>query len=256
MKHLFNRWNDVRRTLGRLEKVLWLFDFDGTLAPIVKRPEKAVLPRTTRRLLAKLSQRFPGRVGILSGRRLSDIRAKVRIPGLTYAGTHGFSIRGPHIKWQYRLSSLRQKRLKMLGRWMGRRQKDVSGLWMEDKNWTICLHYREVEPKNMARARSVLREWRELAHKRGFIVQKGLKTLEVFSDDRWNKGKALRWIQNRTRAQGVFYVGDDTTDETVFRAGGKQRVTVRVGRSANSRAAYYVTRQEESPELLQKLLSL
>ncbi len=255
MKHLFRYWDRLRRTLGPANSAIWFFDFDGTLAPIVRHPQRAQLPRSTRRLLKELSRRHPRRVGILSGRPLGQIKTKVGIQGLIYAGTHGYEIAGPGIAWRYKLSSPRQKRMRTLAEWIRNRQTDIPGFWMEDKCWTICVHYRQVKPKDMSRAKEFLHRLRDQANGFRFVTQRGLKTLEIFSDPRWDKGKALQWIERRTGARGVFYMGDDSTDETVFRAGGRHRVMVRVGQSDRSRASYYVTRQEESRKLLERILS-
>ena len=84
MKPLFSRWNDVRRVFKRPERALWIFDFDGTLVPIARHPEKVVLPMATRHLLKELAQRFPDRVGILSGRALKHLRRRVGIRKLIF----------------------------------------------------------------------------------------------------------------------------------------------------------------------------
>src|SRR5207245_10928377 len=68
-------------------------DYDGTLTPIVSRPEKAALSNSTRQTLQKLAAQAPG--PILSGRDLEDIRHRVGIGGQVYAGSHAFDIAAP-----------------------------------------------------------------------------------------------------------------------------------------------------------------
>src|SRR5262249_60058416 len=68
-------------------------DYDGTLTPIVSRPEQATLSNSTRGVLRELSDAVP--VAILSGRDLDDVRRLVGLDGIVYAGSHGFDIAGP-----------------------------------------------------------------------------------------------------------------------------------------------------------------
>lgn len=95
MEHLFSVWQQIAERIRNADQVLLLSDFDGTLSPIVGRPEEAVLPDGTRRAIEALAahQRFG--VAVVSGRALSDIKNKVGIQNITYAGNHGMEIGGP-----------------------------------------------------------------------------------------------------------------------------------------------------------------
>ncbi len=209
-----------------------------------------------RLLLRKLARRFPGRVGILSGRSLKHLRRKVGVPDLIYGGTHGFEIKGPDFSWEYPLSRRRKKLLQVwIREWRGK-IKAIPGLWIENKGWTACLHFRETRIRDRHRLQSLLRKICNQTHGFCFQYQKGLQSLEFYSDDRWNKGQATCWLKKHCQAAAVFYVGDDTTDETVFRALGRTDVTIRVGRSQVSRARYYLKQQSESEKLLKRILSL
>jgi trehalose-phosphatase len=256
VRYLFNRWDAARRALGRPETVLWLFDFDGTLAPIVKHPRDAIMRPGVRRLLRKLAQRFPGRVGVLSGRPLEQVRRKVGIPGLLYAGTQGFEIQGPRTRWTRLVSPRRIKQFKELISDLHRQLKGVRGLWIEDKKWTLCVHYRETRRDDRARVDSFLKTVRTSVRRAGFKTGEALQAMEIFSDTHWDKGQAAHWLTGRTRARRVFYAGDDATDESVFRVLRRSGVAVRIGRSATSHAAYYLKRQSESAKLLQRILNL
>jgi trehalose-6-phosphatase len=85
-------------------------------------------------------------------------------------------------------------------------------------------------------------------------VQEGLKAFEIFSDARWNKGQAALKLRRRYRARNIFYVGDDATDETVFRVLGRSDVGVHVGRGP-SQADYFMNRQSKITTLLQRILT-
>jgi trehalose 6-phosphate phosphatase len=256
VKSFFSRKNNAWRVLRRPERMLWLFDFDGTLAPIAKRPEQAVLPAKTKFLLRKLAQRYPRRVGVLSGRLLKHLKRKVGIPGLLYGGAHGFEVQGPHLRWAMPIPATRKRALQDLVRPWRRRLKEVPGLWMEDKKWTYCIHYGEVRSKDRAVTRRILERIGKETRAMGFKLQKGLQSVEIFSNAKWNKGQSVLWLKKRGRYTGVFYMGDDATDETVFRVLGPSDVGVRIGRSNASQADYYVKRQSQSVQLLQRILDL
>jgi len=70
-------------------------DYDGTLTPIVERPELANLCEDTRWLLQALAQERRYTVSVISGRALSDLKNKVKIDGIIYSGNHGLEIEGP-----------------------------------------------------------------------------------------------------------------------------------------------------------------
>jgi trehalose 6-phosphate phosphatase len=256
VNELFSHWEDVRRALPRADHVLWLFDFDGTLAPIVKHPLEAAMPPDLRRLLRQLAQRHPGRVGVLTGRALGPLRKLVGLPELIYGGTHGFEIEGPDFRWRHPVSSVQQKRLHQMARLWRRELTGLRGLWMENKKWSLCVHYRQARAIDKGRVRSVLHTICSQARHLGFKVLDGLKTVEIFSTARWNKGQAVRWLRRHCRVEGVFYVGDDATDETVFRVLGRSDGAVRIGKSNASRAAYYLQRQSQIKKLLKRILTL
>ncbi|HEU0053988.1 MAG TPA: trehalose-phosphatase, partial [Longimicrobium sp.] len=87
-------WADAWRKTGRL---ILLLDFDGTLAPIVDRPELAAMPERTRAALERLMVMDGVEVAIVSGRGMADARERAGIPGIAYAGNHGMEIHGPGI---------------------------------------------------------------------------------------------------------------------------------------------------------------
>ena len=97
MEHLLSVWPRVTLQIRDARHILLLTDFDGTLTPIVERPELANLTENTRLVLEALARRYEFRVGVISGRALADLKDKVGIPGIIYAGNHGLEIEGPEI---------------------------------------------------------------------------------------------------------------------------------------------------------------
>src|SRR5688572_9669020 len=94
-----DHWDSILSDFIARPRLLIACDFDGTLAPIVDQPEEATLPSQVRRLLGKL-QALPGvTVAVISGRAVCDLRTRVGIDGVLYAGNHGLEIDAPGILW-------------------------------------------------------------------------------------------------------------------------------------------------------------
>ena len=115
MKHLFEEWEHIQNRIRQAQNLFLFFDFDGTLAPIVSRPELALCPREVKLLLRKLRDVRNVYLGIISGRSLEDIYEKVGIPGITYVGNHGLSIRNPVGVHKKRLSENLRKEFNSIG---------------------------------------------------------------------------------------------------------------------------------------------
>src|SRR4030042_1268947 len=94
MQHLFGVWDSIVTRIKSSKQVLLLFDYDGTLTPIVERPELADLHKESRQLLKAIVRKPRFTVGIVSGRALNDLQNRVSIPGIIYAGNHGLEIQG------------------------------------------------------------------------------------------------------------------------------------------------------------------
>ncbi len=95
MKHLFEAWNEVESQIRQARLLFLLLDYDGTLTPIVARPEQAVCPPGVKSLLEKLRGSPRVLVAIISGRALEDLKEKVGVSGITYVGNHGLEMENP-----------------------------------------------------------------------------------------------------------------------------------------------------------------
>ncbi len=229
------------------------FDFDGTLSPLVRRPNAARLPTRTRRLLQRLAS-LPGVVvAIISGRGLADISSRVPLPGLYHAGNHGLEIRGPDFDWRHPGAGTAVRHLRSLSRRLAVVLKDFPGVLLEDKRLTLSIHYRKLRPER--------EEEFELALKRLLISYDDLvlipakKTWEIRPKGSWGKGHALLKIARQAKANGfLFFIGDDHTDEHGFRFLGERAATVRVGHHLESSARFHLHRQGEVHSLLKKLV--
>jgi trehalose 6-phosphate phosphatase len=225
-------------------RTLLAFDFDGTLAPLVAHPAAAVMRARTARLLAALAGRYP--CLIVSGRSKRDVTRRLggaRV--IEVVGNHGADV-----------GTTRRQAAAIVAR--ARRQLTspvaaVTGAWMEDKTYSLSLHYRDApEP---LRARALLR--RAAARLAGVRVFDGKFVVNIVAAMSPHKGDAVERTRKRLDCDTIIYVGDDRTDEDVFRAVPRTRLLgIRVGCSPNTRADYCVATQRDVDDLLAALVKL
>ena len=262
MEHLFLAWASIAPRLKAARKVFLFSDFDGTLTPIVERPEDAVLDPEVRGLLQALASSPRFFLGIISGRALVDLQAKVAVPSVIFAGNHGLEISGPGLNFLSPLVADMKSTIRLIHSVLERTVTGIKGVVLEDKGLTLSVHYRQVAEPDLGNLTRAFRKAVGTAQMLGKIrVTTGKKVYEVRPPVDWNKGKALEHIMDRLRSEGrhgptlSFYLGDDMTDEDAFRAinrlGG---VSVYVGEGTHrSEAQYYVTSADEVAEFLRKL---
>lgn len=215
--------DEVRRRLepwlARRRTLSLLLDYDGTLAPIVARPDQALLPAATREVLEQ-GRRNPNLdITVVTGRGLEDIKARVGIPDITYVANHGFDIDGPGIALRHEDADAFRDAVGEAAQELDR--LGVRGATVEPKGATVSFHYRGVDPaeRDAARQRAerVLRR-RKLQVTRGKLVIEGRPPVD------WNKGTATLWVLNHRHGHDwpsrmrALYIGDDTTDEDAFRS--------------------------------------
>lgn len=222
---------------------LLAFDFDGTLAPIVSDRHAAQIRPETRPLLRAVSILYP--CAVISGRARADVLARLRgFPLFAVVGNHGAEAgQGP-------LDRTRRERLEDWKRSLKHDLSLVPGIDVEDKGFTLAVHYRHVPAPAAARA-LVLRAAAELD---GARVSRGRAVVNVAPCDAPDKGTALSCLVRRAGGRPVLYVGDDHTDERVFRST-SIGVGVRVGRTARSAAQWYLPTQAALDDLLRALLA-
>src|SRR4030043_1889532 len=132
MKHLFDVWGKVAHRLKSADPVLLLSDYDGTLTPIVDEPESAILFRETRKLLRRLAKNRRYTVGIVSGRALPDLKSKIGIDGIIYAGNHGLEIEGFGSSFLEPLAEERGPFLSMLNQALSATLRGIKGVFVEN----------------------------------------------------------------------------------------------------------------------------
>ncbi|MFA5353561.1 MAG: trehalose-phosphatase [Thermodesulfovibrionales bacterium] len=229
---------------------MFLFlDYDGTLAPIADSPGEAFMPQTIRSLLEEVSEKIP--VAIVSGRSLMDLRGRVGLEGIVYAGNHGAEIWDGRIVVQQEMSGGRVVVKELVER-LEKAVAHISGALVEEKGATASLHYRNVDP---LRRDELLDLFTNIAGDyQGLVrITHGKKVLEVRPIHAWNKGDAVLWIMDAMgEGRLPIYIGDDTTDEDAYRAIRGRGISVSIG--YNSEADYHLKSQGEVRDLLSLVL--
>ncbi|MEO8049270.1 MAG: trehalose-phosphatase [Acidobacteriota bacterium] len=242
MHYLLSRASRTILTRLAHEEVLCAFDFDGTLSPIVDRPEQAGMRVRTRRLLIRLAALYP--CIVVSGRARADVLSKLgAVKVARVIGNHGAETEAATC------SSRR-----MVARWTAALERElgaIPGLWMEDKGVSMAVHYRQSPHKTQV-LRHVLAAAGKLP---GVRVLGGKRVVNLVADGAPHKGDAVAAERTRLGCQWILYVGDDDNDEDAFALAG-QMVPVRIGRKQRSHARYYLHSQAEIDDLLDLLVRL
>lgn len=195
---------------ARLAEAAVLCDVDGTLAPIVPRPEDARLLPGAAAALVTLRARAR-LLGFVSGRALADVERIVSIDGCAYAGNHGMELRRPG--GQRELAPGVAEHVPAIqafaARWPAERLAR-GDLRLEDKGATLSLHARGArDPESAGR---ILEEVADDARAAGLVPTSGRQVLEVRPPVQVHKGTAVRALLDGAGARAALYVGDDRTD--------------------------------------------
>jgi trehalose-phosphatase len=214
-----------------------LLDVDGTLAPIAPRPEEAAVPAETRKVVAALAALPDVRVALVSGRAAADARRMVGVANVWVIGNHGFEVVSPDggelpepelEPWRSAIARAARRIAPLVA--------PVPGVLLEDKGWTLSVHYRLADPKVVPR---LVESVERVAEPLGLRVMRGKMVVEVRPDVRVDKGTAVLRLATQLGALGrrendvagddpdvaagdgsgsAVFVGDDRTDEDAFRA--------------------------------------
>ncbi len=259
VKPFWASWPRLRARIAAAPRKLLLLDFDGTLAAIAPSPDAVALRPRTRRALRALARRRDFRVTVISGRALADLRPYLRgIGGVLAVGNHGLEFSGGG-GWLQVPSRTRRRALSLrtlLGAFAKKCRVDFMGLpgvLVEDKGFAVAIHYRNLESRYTPAFREGLRFLRGHYRNSPLVWRRGKKVWEILPDIRWSKGLAALDLEKRFPGALPLAVGDDRTDEDMFRVLKRRGVTVRVGFSRRSGANYYLASQREIDALLESL---
>jgi len=240
------------RLTGRRASVF--LDYDGTLTPIVARPDLAILPQGMRVILRGLAAKCS--VAVVSGRDLADVRRLVGLDDIVYAGSHGFDISGPGgLAVQHKESAAFSEAVRRAAETLAAAVEPIEGALVEPKRFAVAVHYRQVAEKDLPAVEAAVDT--ALASVPELRKTYGKKVFELRPRFDWDKGKAVRWLMEALGQTGdnvvPFYLGDDLTDEDAFAALADDGVTIYVGAPHRTAARYLLDDTDQVGTFLTEL---
>ncbi len=243
-------WQTLPGELASKKRLLLFLDFDGTLAPIERTPRQARLPEATREVIRRLEAHRGVDVVVISGRTVRDIRAKVGLPGIYLAGNHGLEIEGPGVSFCHPKAVALRPVLRGLARELRRDCRDLAGVIVENKGMSVSVHYRRLPKERVKELGRLVRLWQKRTAGLPVRWRTGHKVWEILPDAGWDKGRAALLLLRRLRDPFPIAVGDDLTDEDMFRSLRTKGVTIRIGCPRPSLAQYCLASQRETARFL------
>jgi alpha,alpha-trehalase len=237
----------IMESLENKKPVLFL-DYDGTLTPIVSDPEDAVLSDKAREIVGELADLMT--IGVISGRDRQNVKSKIGLEKLYYAGSHGFDITGPNgLEMQYEPGRKTLPYLDEAEKNLKVKLKGVKGCQVERKKYAIAVHFRNVQESNIQEVKNAVNE--ELKNQERLKIGSGKKILELKPDLDWHKGRALDWLLEKLELKAdkyvPFFIGDDVTDEDALEAVKGKGIGIIVGSHDETTSATY--RLDESEDV-------
>jgi trehalose 6-phosphate phosphatase len=231
---LNRRWAALAPLIADPAAAAVLCDLDGTLAPIVARPELVEVPDRARRALGRIAARY-ALCAVITGRRPEVARELVGLDGIAYAGNHGFELLEPGTPEPLPSPALagREGDAPDFAARLDLQALEQEGLRFEDKGPIIAFHWRGAESEEGAKALAAAIATD--ARTAGLVTHEGRKVLELRPAVRIDKGVAIASLLERTPVRAALYAGDDRTDLDGFSAlgaleeAGKLDAIVRVG---------------------------
>jgi len=258
MKYLFDDRDGIIEEVRLQGRRAFFLDYDGTLTPIVRDPQKAFLPPKYREVIASLLRNEKNSVCIISGRAVAQLREFIGLKGLLMAGNHGMEISGPDISYVNEGALRAKPLLREIAEMLKQKLSDLEGVLVEDKGLTVSVHYRMVPAeRHPSLKRLFYREIGKFVASKSILVTRGWRILEVRPNVAWDKGSAVKWILSylsnyllKERPYPI-YMGDDETDEDAFRTLKGRGLTILVspGKGA-SEASYFIRDVEEAYQFL------
>ena len=230
------------------KNTLFLFDFDGTLSPIITDRNEAKMGASTYSLFQKLSELAI--TGVLTGRCISDV--KHRIPqNIRYLiGEHGLESGFEYI--DKNILDLIQKQISDLNAILIDSMKPIKGIEIEKKKYSLTVHYRNSNYQHFS-LEDILNNPSILNN---FEVKKGDKVFNIFSKNSPNKGTSVVHLFHEFQFDKIFYIGDDLTDEDVFQLKDERLVSIKIGNPKNTKARYNIPLQKEIDKYLEILIDI
>ncbi|HKL36727.1 MAG TPA: trehalose-phosphatase [Salegentibacter sp.] len=254
LPNLLEHIDEFYKKLGNKKLSLFL-DYDGTLTPIVNNPDEAKLLEKNKNIISELSKLIP--IAILSGRDRKDLKSKVGIESVIYAGSHGFDITGPNgLEMEHESKADILPALDQAEEELNEKLKNIDGVTVERKKYAIAVHYRNVNEDHIDLVKNTVDE--VLDQQDSLKKGGGKKIVELKPAINWHKGRALEWLTKHLdldkQENYQVFVGDDLTDEDGFEAIQEDGLGIIVGaHSEKTAASYKLQDTKQVTEFLEQL---
>ncbi|HMI88070.1 MAG TPA: bifunctional alpha,alpha-trehalose-phosphate synthase (UDP-forming)/trehalose-phosphatase [Polyangiaceae bacterium] len=227
---------EIKTAYHAARRALLLLDYDGTLVPFASQPSAAHPDPELEALLAALSREPQRHVFLVSGRDKHTLERWFAGLDIGLLAEHGAWVRRPGEEWKLLkpvTSGWKEGIAPMVRMYVGR----VAGSLFEEKEFSVAWHYRQCDPDlGEQRAKELIDDITQLAANLDIQVLEGKKVVEI-RNSAVNKGTAAAQLAQELDPDIILAIGDDQTDEDMFRALPDRAVTVRVG-ATFSRARY------------------
>ncbi|MEO5977535.1 MAG: trehalose-phosphatase [Chryseolinea sp.] len=245
-----NTTGDLVRRYTESQRRLILLDYDGTLAPFAYRPEDATPSKETLQLLHTLAFDERNHVHIVSGRQHSFLERWLNIRNVTLISEHGAGVRQKNSEWVFKTmdESWKPAITQILKDFCS----SSPGSFIENKRFALVWHYRMMDSElGLVRSKEVLDIIMPIAKQANLDVLSGSRVIEV-KPNYINKGLAISRILEQNKYDFIIAVGDDKTDEDMFKVLPDSAYTIKVGNGYTS-ARYRILKQDDVPRLLARL---
>jgi trehalose-phosphatase len=258
MNFLFDHLREILDRVGASKKIFFFLDYDGTLTDIVPHPDDARLSEEMKTTLTLLKRSPKVSLAIVSGRSLRDIRNRVGLKGIYYVGNHGMEVFEPQSGVRQLFPKRVARGLEVISDRLNFEFRGIEGIFVENKKWTLSIHYRNVDPRWAPSIQMKLHQ--EI---KGSIIPlhlcRGKKVFEIRPQSEVDKGTAVLSLLGKEKKGGILpiYIGDDRTDEDAFRSLKRKGITVLVSRPrpVASSAQYYARDPSEVHHFLERIRS-
>ena len=242
-----DNFSKLDKKLKSNENILLFLDYDGTLSHFKKDPNKAYPVKGIKKIIKKISELDFITITIISGRGLEDLKNKMSLNSINYAGLHGLEMQ------DYNPKNLNQNKIKHYINIIKKQYKNEiksNQLFLEDKKFVLSIHYRN----NFQDINNLKSSIHNLVDKKQFEVMNGRKIIEI-KPKGWNKGKAVQMIRKKSfknKNPLEIYIGDDTTDEDAFSVINGFSIYVKNENKMSEKAAFYLNDPDEVYMFLNK----
>lgn len=247
-------WPSKLQISLQAKKIRLILDYDGTLAPLKPRPEMAILSQETKDTLLALNEEIE--LFIVSGRPRHFLETQLGDLPLTLVAEHGAFYRLAGQKWQSRVSSDIKSWYSEVEQAMEAYSQKVPFSFVERKEAGVVWHYRQSPPDFAEyQAKKLDDELNTGLGNEAVSINMGSKIVEAKASE-CNKGSFLRWLMQSSFRDTSFYIclGDDLTDEDMFKVLGEKGLAIKVG-TDHTAAAYRIPAQKDVIVFLKSMLA-